>query len=903
MAAASNSKNRITIGILAHVDAGKTTLAEALLYSCGILKTQGRVDKGNSYLDNFELERKRGITIFSKQARFPLPDFDVTLIDTPGHVDFASEAERTLSVLDYAILVISGVDGVQSHTATLFELLKHYKIPTFIFINKMDISLRTHEELNEMLSKNLSDNCVECSEGIDGLLKSESIAGLTENMLEEYLENGAIPLPMLQQEIKARHVFPCFYGSALKNTGLPEFIEALDTLMLPFISDSSDAFRAQVFKITRDTMNNRLTWLKILSGSLKVKDDIFGEKVNQLRLYSGEKFEPCEEALAGDIVAVTGLTTTSAGTEISSDREEAVLVPILSPVMSYKLLLPIGTDIHHTFKQLQELSEELPEISLIISEDTGEIQAQIMGEIQIEILKSLIKTRLNLDVEFGVGTIIYKETVEDISEGVGHFEPLRHYAEAHLKIEPNERGRGIEVFSDVSTDELELNWQRLIMTHVYERRHRGVLTGSLLTDVKITVVGGRAHPKHTEGGDFRQATYRAVRHGLMYNKSVLLEPYYDFCLEVPATQLGKAMNDISRLYGNLKTHNIIGDKAVLYGRCPVSTMHGYAIEVSAYTKGEGKLSVSSGGYDLCHNADEVIEAKCYNPESDLRNTPDSVFCAHGSGFVVPWNQVYDYMHIERKLLPKKTVSTPTAPVAAPQTSTYDSTEKGGHYSYSASTVLDKELAAIFNRTYGSQKSDKPKDVYRPMPEVRKSTAPQHVHVKTEEPVPEYLLVDGYNIIFSWPELNELSKTNLEGARRKLMDILCNYQGFKQMTLILVFDAYKVEGAIEKVEQYHNIHVVYTKEAETADRYIEKTVKELVKKYHVTVATSDATEQIIIWGSGALRMSAKELQAEVDIAGKEINHILSEKETGRRNQLVDALPPEVAEYINSLRIKS
>ncbi len=873
------TKKRITVGILAHVDAGKTTLAEAFLFNAGSLKALGRVDKGSSYLDTFALERKRGITIFSKQARFSLPDFDVTLIDTPGHVDFASEAERTLSVLDYAILVISGVDGVQSHTETLFRLLAHYNVPVFIFVNKSDISQRSRSELIADLKHHLSDVCVSFDRfmSVEDAASDESVAELSEELMNEFLENGSVGEDTLKREICNRHIIPCFFGSALRNEGVADFMNVINALMIPYTSRfDDDKFRAMVFKITRDTMNNRLTWLKVVSGRFRVKEEISGEKVNQLRLYSGDKFESCDEVTVGDIVAVTGLTGTSAGTLITKEGETGTLIPMLSPVMSYKLELPPRTDIHHTFRQLQDIAEELPEISLVIADDTGEIQAQIMGEIQIEILKALIKDRLNLDVEFGVGTIIYKETVADVSEGVGHFEPLRHYAEAHLKIEPNERGRGIEVFSDVSVDELDMNWQRLIMTHVLERRHRGVLTGSFLTDCKITVIGGRSHPKHTEGGDFRQATYRAIRHGLMYNTSVLLEPYYDFCLEVPAGQLGKAMNDITRLSGSIRTHSIEGEKALIFGRCPVATMHGYNLEVIAYTKGEGKLSVSAGGYDVCHNAEEVIEAKHYSPESDLRNTPDSVFCAHGAGFAVPWNEVYDYMHVERKLDARKTMHTKVLTEEDLQKSSKPAaSSESGNFSYSASAALDSELAAIFNRTYGSRKEEKPKDVYAPLPEVRKATEDKPYVYKPVEKVPEYLLVDGYNIIFSWDELYELSKTSLEAARRRLMDILCNYQGFKQMTLILVFDAYKVEGSVEKVEDYHNIHVVYTKEAETADRYIERTVKNLAKKYNVTVATSDATEQIIIWGSGAFRMSAKELKAEVDAANQRIHEVLED----------------------------
>ncbi len=873
----ASQKSKATIGILAHVDAGKTTLAEALLYTTGVLKTAGRVDRGESFLDNFSMERARGITIFSKEAKFETENLAVTLIDTPGHVDFAPEAERTLQILDAAILVISGSEGVQSHTETLFRLLQRHHIPIFVFVNKMDISSFSHQEIIKELNTKLGHSFVDFT--VPDILSSEDMASVSEELLESFLEKGTLLKENVKSAINFCQCCPTYFGSALKLTGTSEFLEILNDYFLPGTTDVDSPLSARVYKITRDSSNVRLTHMKVLSGRLNIRDEVSEEKVNGIRFYNGEKYKAVENAEAGDVIAVSGLTKSYSGQVIG--EATATLPPMLSPVMESCINLPIGTDVQHAFKQMQEIAEELPDLNLVWNEETKEILAQIMGEIQIEVLRNLFKERLNLAASFGAGKIIYKETVTSVAEGVGHFEPLRHYAEVHLKIEPGERGSGIQIDADVSTDELELNWQRLIMTHIAERRHRGVLTGSALTDVKITVIGGRAHPKHTEGGDFRQATYRAIRHGLMYSTNLLLEPYYDFMLVIPASQLGRAMTDITRMNGETRTHEINGDRAVIYGKCPVSTMHGYALEVKAYTGGSGNLSVSNGGYDKCHNLEEVISAFNYSPTADIRHTPDSVFCAHGSGFVVPWDQVTSYMHIESKLDKKASHLTTMGDMPLPPSSSksvYDTAS----YDYSASRALDKELADIFNRTFGgsgrslnpngSKKQDsyEKKDLYNPKKKPSKAPVlPEHVEIKETAILKVYLLVDGYNIIFSEKGPESYDKVTLDMARQKLIERVANYAGFKGISAIVVFDAYRVSGGTEKVETKGNISIVYTKEAETADQFIERTSKSLSKKYRVRVATSDATEQIIIFGAGAERISAPEFLKELAYTEKEI----------------------------------
>ena len=889
----NEEKNKITLGILAHVDAGKTTLAEAFMFLCKKIKSLGRVDHRDTFLDTFELERKRGITIFSKEAFFSLPNTDITLIDTPGHTDFAIEAERSLFALDYAVLVISATDLVQSHTLTLWELLSKYNIPTFIFVNKTDISTKSNDEILNELSRNLSHRTVDFTE-----ISDENIATCDENLMNTYLETGALSCDDIKKAIKNRLIFPVTFGSALKLTGVDRLLNVLDNYTFGTCYNENDPFSAKVYKISRDSFNARLTHIKITSGKISVRTVLGSEKITDIRFYSGTKYESRETAYAGDVCVLVGLTDTFSMQTIGENSRTAET--LLSPVMSYKLILPALSDTHHIFMRLKDISEELPELSISYIEETQEIEVQIMGEIQIEILKYLIKTRLNLDVEFGAGTIIYKETVSGISEGVGHFEPLRHYAEVHLLIEPGERGSGIIFESSLSEDILPRNYQHLIKTHVLEKKHRGVLTGSLLTDVKITLVNGRAHEKHTVGGDFRQSCTRAIRHGLMYNTSVLLEPVYDFALIVPLSEIGRAVTDIEKMCGKIRTQEINGDTCTIYGRCPVSAMHGYALTVSAYTKGLGKLLVSSGGYDVCHNADEVISKFNYNPESDLRNTPDSVFCAHGAGFTVPWNEVTNYMHLE-PYLKKGGASCNTENQGNMLSPDSAASPSSGKFSYSAAAALDKDLSTIFNRTFKSnineekRKKTKSELFYTP-------SDTQKVEIKDAPEITEFLLVDGYNIIFGIDPLNELSKTSLASARDALSDMLCNYAGYKHINLILVFDAYKVTGGTEKTEIYKNISIVYTREAETADRYIERTTKSLTKNHHVTVATSDQTEQIIIWGAGARRMSARELYDDLKNTNSEISRLIDLKNNRSQSSILDSVSKDVAENLNKLRLE-
>ncbi len=900
--------NKLTIGILAHVDAGKTTLAESILYLTGSIRKLGRVDHQDAFLDTYELERERGITIFSKQAEFRLGEREVTLLDTPGHVDFSAEMERTLQVLDYAILVISGADGVQGHVQTLWRLLKQYEIPVFLFINKMDQPDTNEKALMEELTKRLDEKCINFSGGLETEEAKENLAVCDEAVLEHYLESGEIQKKEIINLIAKRKVFPCYFGSALKIQGVEEFLRGIET----FTRECAypEEFGARVFKIARDAQGNRLTYLKITGGSLKVKmllsnekeagegkEELWEEKAEQIRIYSGNSFEAVKEAKAGSVCAVTGLSHTYCGQGLGIEAH--TFLPVLEPVLTYKIELPEDCNVHSMLIKLKELEEEEPQLHIVWDERLQEIHAQVMGEVQIEILKRMIWERYQTEVEFGSGKIVYKETIEDCVEGVGHFEPLRHYAEVHLKLEPAERGTGLHFFADCSEDLLDRNWQRLVLTHLEERMHKGVLTGSEITDMRITLVSGRAHLKHTEGGDFRQATYRALRQGLKKAKSVLLEPVYEFRLELPADKVGRAMADIQKMYGEFQLSDSEGEYSVVTGFAPVSLMRDYQKEVMAYTSGHGRLFCTLKGYMPCHNADEVIEEMNYDSESDLENPTGSVFCAHGAGFIVPWYEVEDYMHLELQTPMQKQVEEEIPmPKRTPQEA--EAYLKEG-------VQNEEELRAIFERTYGAVKRERQgwervsKRNPNRNPSVRSSETENTRKEKKREPIKEYLLVDGYNIIFAWEDLNELSKINIESARNKLMDRLSNYQGYKKMTLILVFDAYKVKGNPGSVMKYHNIYVVYTKEAETADQYIEKTVHEIGRKYQVTVATSDALEQVIILGQGGNRLSAANLLEEVEAVEAEISKKVQKKTPKEKNYLFDHLDEEMADLMEEVRL--
>ena len=857
---------RVVIGILAHVDAGKTTLSESMLYLTGEIRSAGRVDHGDAFLDNYELERERGITIFAKQAGLKFGDMEVTLLDTPGHVDFGAEMERTLQVLDYAILVISGTDGVQSHTETLWKLLKSYNIPTYLFVNKMDITNLSREELISNLRKNLSEGIVDF-ENIEAVY--EDMAVNDEEALEKYLDASVLSTEDISRLVHERKVFPCFFGSALKMSGVEEMIQNIEKYTVPPEYDNSGEVSARIYKISRDEQGTRLTWLKVTNGSIKVKDEIEHEKINQIRIYSGAGYKTADHADVGEVCAVTGLTKTYAGQGVGSEKQNETVY--MQPVLDYVIEAEDCADLHGFYLKLKQLEEEEPMLHIVWNESHKEILARLMGEVQLEVLKRLIHDRFKVNVTFGEGSIVYRETICDTVEGVGHFEPLKHYAEVHLIMEPLERGSGIEVESTCSEDVLDRNWQRLIITHLLEKQHIGVLTGSEITDVKITLVAGKAHIKHTEGGDFRQATYRAVRQGLKSAKSVLLEPYYSFKLDVPSDNLGRALNDIQAMDGKFDAPDIHDGRAVICGSAPVSLMQGYMREVMSYTKGAGRLSVSFKGYDICHNAEEVIQNIGYDSEKDVENPTGSVFCAHGAGYNVPWNEVKDHMHIPF-VSDKKN---------EPEADMVINEKKESSYS-GVSLYDDGELKEIFERTYGKLKTklpaksssmgyEKPDTVqYRNIMEVKRD---------------EYLLVDGYNMIFTNDELNTLAKDNLEAARGKLMDILCNYQGFKQCTVILVFDAYKVKGNLGEVQKYNNIYVVYTKEAETADMYIEKTVHNMNKKYDVTVATSDGLEQLIIMGQGAKRISSREFMLEVEAVNERIRNEFLDKGGSVGNQVI------------------
>ena len=853
-----STRKQIVLGILAHVDSGKTTLSEAMLYRAGVTRRLGRVDHKDAFLDTDALEKARGITIFSKQALLTAGDTDITLLDTPGHVDFSTETERTLQVLDYAVLVVSGTDGVQSHTETLWRLLRRYHVPTFVFVNKMDLPGMERQELLAQLNRRLGEGFVDF--GAEQADRDEALALCDENLMDRMLDAGQLQDADLIPAIARRHVFPCWFGAALKLEGVDALLDGLDRYTRP--APALEAFGAKVFKVSQDEQGARLTWLRVTGGELKVKAQLTGEadgepwaeKANQLRLYSGVKYTLTEAIGPGQVCAVTGLTKARPGEGLGAERDSDL--PVLEPVLSYQVLLPEGADVHAALGKLHRLEEEEPQLHVVWNETLGEIHVQLMGEIQLEVLRSLLAERFGLEVEFGPGGILYKETITEPMEGVGHYEPLRHYAEVHLKLEPLPRGSGMQFAADCREEVLDKNWQRLVLTHLEEKQHLGVLTGSPLTDVKITLIAGRAHLKHTEGGDFRQATYRAVRQGLMLAKSQLLEPWYAFRLEVPAENIGRAMSDIQRMEGTFDPPESGEETAVLTGFAPVSTMRSYPMEVVSYTRGRGHLSLTLDGYRPCHNAQEVIAAIGYEPEHDLDNPADSVFCAHGAGFVVPWDQVRSHMHVDSGW-GKSTRPEQEAAVSQRRA-----------MAYRATLEEDAELLKIFERTYGPIKRD-PLAAFRP---VQKRERPDFA-AEQWEIAPEYLLVDGYNIIFAWDELNALSKESLDAARHKLMDILCNYQGFQKCVLILVFDAYRVPGSPGSIEQYHNIHVVYTKEAETADMFIERVTHEIGRNRRVRVATSDGMEQIIILGHGALRVSARMFHEEVQNVEKQIRALV------------------------------
>lgn len=901
---------KIVVGILAHVDAGKTTLAESLLYTCGAIRKVGRVDHGDAFLDNGEMERKRGITIFSKQARIRWKNVDITLLDTPGHVDFSAEMERTLQVLDTAVLVIDGSDGVQGDVYTLWKLLKRYQVPTFLFVNKMDQPGTDREALLAELRKKLDGNIAEIQDRTDTTASDrelEHAAMCSEALMEEYLETGTLQPESITEAVAQRALFPCFFGSALKQQGIEALLDGLEAYAPE--PEYPEEFGARVYKIGRDASGARLSYLKVTGGSLRVKmmvgneksvkgnadtgnddagkgDDAKGgvweEKVDQLRLYNGAGYETADAVQAGEVCAVTGLTRTFAGQGLGYESEN--VAPILEPVLTYRLLLPPETDPVIALGKLRQLEEEEPELHVLWQEENREIHLQVMGQVQMEILKNILLERFGLEVQFDAGSIVYKETLAEPVEGIGHFEPLRHYAEVHLLLEPGERGSGLQFASLCSEDMLDRNWQRLILTHLEEKRHVGVLTGSEITDLRIVLIAGKAHTKHTEGGDFRQATYRAVRQGMRSGKSILLEPWFDFRLEVPTENLGRAMSDITRMNGRFDPPVTDGENSALTGSVPVASVGDYGREVAAYTKGHGRLSCTLKGYEPCHNTEEVLAAREYDPEADGVNPTGSVFCAHGAGFQVPWDQVPEYAHVESGWVPK---SDETAETDADhgQTENFQpqNKRKNGMLRQTGGgverVISQEEIEEIFRQTYG-KKAEDPHRFRRYHTSSGNHSSyggsagteagSYNKAVPAEKPE-EYLLVDGYNIIFAWPELRELAKINLDSARDKLMDIMCNYQGYRGCRLILVYDAYKVKGNPGSVMKYHNIEVVYTKEAETADQYIERTTHELgakPRKYRVTVATSDALEQMIIWGNGATRMSALGLKAAVEAAGAE-----------------------------------
>ncbi|MBE0450851.1 MAG: TetM/TetW/TetO/TetS family tetracycline resistance ribosomal protection protein [Clostridia bacterium] len=863
---------KLVIGILAHVDAGKTTLSESMLFLSGKIRKLGRVDNKDAYLDTFELEKVRGITIFSKQAILEVDGTEITLLDTPGHVDFSAEMERTLQVLDYAVLVISGTDGVQGHTKTLWRLFEIYKIPVFLFINKMDQKGADRENVKSNLRNQLGGSCVDFSDqGSEGFC--EQLAMCDEPMFESFLENGKIDSELIRKAIRNRKVFPCFYGSALKLEGVEEFMKGFAEYSIA--PTYPKMFGAKIFKITRDEQGNRLTHMKITGGHLKVKDAIISgdteEKINQIRVYSGQKYEAPSEVEAGTVCAVTGPIKTRPGEGLGI--EEISNAPILEPVLTYQVVLPEGCDPRMIFPGLRQIEEEEPELHFVWKEALQEIHARIMGEVQIEILQSMIQSRFDVEVTFGEGRIVYKETIANVVEGVGHFEPLRHYAEVHLLLEPGEPGSGLVITSNCSEDDLGKSWQRLVISHLKEKPHKGVLTGSEITDLNITLVSGKAHNKHTEGGDFREATFRALRQGLKEAESILLEPYYDFRLELPEKMVGRAMTDIEKMHGLSEISQIEGENAILTGSAPVSTMRNYQRDVIAYTKGLGRLLTTLKGYGPCHDAMEVIKEIGYDSESDLENPTGSVFCKNGTGYLVEWNQVKENMHLEPYLKKKVQMS--------------ELNEGSENAPSNSGSISLEEIDQIFNTTFFANQGKK--TVWRKQKSASDSFFGSTTYVgKRKDNLEEYLLVDGYNIIFSWPELKTLADSNMDGARAKLMDMLSNYQGIRKCEIIVVFDAYRVAGRREEFADYHNIHLVFTSEAQTADHYIEKFAHQNQDKYKIIVATSDGMQQMIIRGAGAELLSSRELREEIDSANERIKEEYQRQNESKKSAFEDAL---------------
>ncbi len=880
-------KRSVSIGLLAHVDAGKTTLAERMLYLTGVIRKAGRVDHQDAFLDTHALEKSRGITIFSKQAVFTTGDLDVTLIDTPGHVDFSAEAERTLGVLDYAILIISGADGVQGHTRTLFQLLKRYQVPTFLFFNKMDQAGADRDKLLAEVREVLDENCTAFDVGEASLFENAAVC--REEALEEYDKTGRVSDALIADMIVDRAIFPCYFGSALSGTG----VEALLGGLTKYIGAAPDPYEgkeeapigAVVYKISRDQGKERLTHMKMTSGTLQPRDRILTrageEKIHQIRRYNGEKYEELKRAYPGMIIAVTGPSHTVCG-EAIGDAQTAP-GPLLEPVLNYQVLLPEGTDVHQMLLLLRQLEEEDPMLSVLWEEETGEIHVQLMGEIQTQVLQSLIRERSGVEVDFGPGQIVYKETINNTVEGVGHFEPLRHYAEVHLILSPGERGSGLTYVSDCPDEMLDESTRRLILTQLAVSTQKGVLTGSEVTDLTVTLAAGRAHEKHTEGGDFYEAASRAMRQGLMQAQSVLLEPYYTFCLEVPAGQSGRALTDIQAMSGTFDPPQVQGEMTRITGEAPVISMREYPLTVAAYTKGQGKISLSVSGYRPCHNAAEVIAKAGYDPEKDKEHPAGSIFCAHGAGYAVPWQEVEAHMHLPRQLKEtsgNQSTSADVSPAPAGKAA--------------SKKAEDEELEEIFIRTYG-------KAGHRVPPSSKTVASGEEKSAKPREKEEEYLLVDGYNVIFAWEELNELAKADIGAARDRLKDILCNYQGFVKCTVILVFDAYKVEGGTMEVEKYHNIYVVYTKEAEIADTYIEKVVHEIGHKYHVTVVTSDGLEQVITRGQGSALISSREFEQEVEEVRRQIREEMEAKKDPEKRYLFDQIDEDLSREMEDVRL--